>query len=168
MSYIQQIQPKGFYAGQIADSNPYSIVTKYNTDTININFGLAMFIDPTSDGYQVPTVINDILLVNAINLIIDRNRFYSNDALGNVIIGDNTAVPPGSVAAGGVLGNIAVLVESNVFAGNPCFIRFAAGAGGAILGSFRGDADGGTASPHLRWYFISQAAAGTYAKVRVT
>lgn len=165
MGYINNIEPVSYIAGQIADSNPYSIISNPNVFTAPIPFGVAMIL--TAQGYSLPTLINDITKRMAVNTIINRNKFYQNDAALNPLITGNVSVPVGSEAAGLTMGYIAVVVEESVVLGDSCFIRFASGAGGTQLGAFRASADTATAEKHTVWYYASAATAGSIAIVCV-
>jgi hypothetical protein len=172
MGYINNIEPVSFIAGQIADSNPYSIISNANTDTVSIPFGISMILDSTNQGYKLPAVSTDITNRMAVNLIINRNKFYQNDVNLNPIITGNTSVSSGSEAAGLTFGYVAVIVEQAVLLGDPCFIRFANGNGGFVQkGAFRKDSDAvssvATAAVHPTWYFASAATAGSIAIVCV-
>lgn len=57
-------------------------------------------------------------------------------------------------------GRIWVLAEGNVARFTPAFVRFASGAGGTELGSFRGDADTATAAQCDWAIFLTDATAG--------
>lgn len=166
MTYVNQINASGYYAGQIANSDPYAILTQPNTDTVVIPFGVAMIQDGTNQGYKLPSVIGDITNRMALNLIINRNSFYSYDASLNPLIGTNNSVPVGNNCAGCTLGYIAVTVEDAVLQGGQCFIRYATGTG-TQKGAFRSNADSTTAAAHPNWYYATAAAAGTIAIVRV-
>ena len=170
MGYINNIEPVSYIAGQIADSNPYSLISLPNTDTAVIYFGNAMVLDATNQGYKLPASSGDITNRMAVNTIINRNKFYQNDASLNPLITGNTSVSPGSEIAGLTKGYIAVVVEQAVTLGAPCFIRFTAH--GALLpGGFRIDADvvsaAATAAVHPSWYFASAATSGSIAIVCV-
>jgi len=167
MPYINNIQPSAYFAGQIADSNPKGQISGINATANPINFGLAMVFDPTSQGFIVPTAASDIKRQMAVNAIINRNKYYKYDVDENVVITDNSSVASGGMCNGYVQGTVAVLVEDAVQSGFPCFIRYAAGAGGTILGSFRSDDDTATAAAQPNWYFYTAAAAGTIALVHV-
>ena len=167
MGYINNIEPVSYIAGQIADYNPYSIISEPNTDTVGIPFGIAMMYDGTNQGYKLPALSTDITNRMAVNIIINRNKFYQNDVALNPLITGNTQVPSGSEAAGATMGYIAVKVEEAVTLGAPCFIRFAAGAGGTQLGAFRASADTATAAEHPQWYYASAATSGSIAIVCV-
>jgi hypothetical protein len=172
MGYINNIEPVSFIAGQIADSNPYSIISNANTYTTAIPFGIAMILDSADQGYALPAASGDITNKMAVNLIINRNKFYQNNAELNPIITGNTSVPVGSMAAGLTFGYVAVIVEQAVLLGDSCFIRFADGNGGFVQkGAFRKDSDAvssvATAAAHPTWYFASAATAGSIAIVCV-
>jgi hypothetical protein len=172
MGYINNIEPVAFIAGQLADSNPYSIISNANTYTTGIPFGVAMKLDSTDQGYDLPVSSGDITNRMAVNLIINRNKFYQNDVALNPLITGNTTVPVGSEAAGLTFGYVAVTVEQAVLLGDPCFIRFANGNGGFVQkGAFRKDADtvsaAATAAVHPTWYYASAATAGSIAIVCV-
>jgi len=172
MGYINNIEPVSYIAGQIADSNPYSIISLPNTYTTAIPFGIAMKLDATDEGYDLPTTSGGITNRMAVNLIINRNKFYQYDSALNPLITGNTQVPVGSEAAGCTFGYVAVTVEQAVSLGDPCFIRFADGNGGFVQkGAFRKDADtvsaAATAAAHPTWYYASAATAGSIAIVCV-
>jgi hypothetical protein len=168
MPYINNVQAKSFLAGQIVDSNPFSLDSMPNGETtLSIPFGIAMYIDGTTQGFKLPALITDVTNRMAVNVIINRNRFYSYDASLNPTITGNDRVAPGAWCAGLTLGYVAVTVEEAVNAGDPCFIRYAAGAGGTQLGAFRKTVDSTTAVAHPVWYYETSAALGTIALVRV-
>lgn len=167
MGYINNIEPASYLAGQIADSNPYSLISLPNTDTVSIPFGIAMVYDASNEGYKLPASSGAITNRMAVNVIINRNKFYANDANLNPLIVGNTAVPVGSEAAGATFGYIAVTVEEAVTCGAVCYIRYASGAGGTQLGAFRASADTSTAAAHPTWYYVSAATAGSIAIVCV-
>jgi len=168
MPYISNIQSQTYLAGQISDSNPFSLDSAPNAEsTLSIPFGIAMKIDSVSGGYKLPAASGDITNRMAVNVIINRNRFYSYDASLNPTITGNDRVAPGGWCAGLTLGYVAVVVEEAVNAGDPCFIRYASGAGGTQLGAFRKSADTSTAAAHPVWYYETAAAIGTIALVRV-
>lgn len=168
MAYINNVGAVSYFEGQVADSNPYSLLSLANTGSISIQFGLAMALDGTNEGYKSPVASGDITNRMAVNCIINRNKNYYLDANLNPIIGGNTEVTVGNFAAGITSGFVAVLVEEAVNLGQPCFIRYAAGTGGTKLGAFRASADTSTAAAHPTWYYASKAAAGTIAIVRVS
>lgn len=167
MGYVNNIEPVSYIAGQIADSNPYSLLSMPNTDTVSIPFGIAMCPDGTNEGYRLPAASGDITNRMAVNTIINRNKFYQNDANLNPLIVGNTSVPVGQEAAGVTFGYIAVTVEEAVNFGDICYIRYASGTGGSQLGAFRKSADTSTAAAHPTWYYASKAAANTIAIVRI-
>jgi len=65
-------------------------------------------------------------------------------------------------------GSIVVLAESDVVEGNNAFIRYAAGAGGTVIGSFRADADTTTAKEEPTIKFAESATAGSLVRVTIT
>lgn len=168
MPYINNVQAQTYLAGQISDSNPFSLDSAPNAEsTLSIPFGIAMKIDSTSGGYKLPAASGDITNRMAVNVIINRNRFYSYDSSLNPTITGNDRVAPGAWCAGLTLGYVAVVVEEAVNAGDQCFIRYASGAGGTQLGAFRKSADTSTAAAHPVWYYETGATIGSIALVRV-
>lgn len=167
MTYITNIEPASYLAGQIVNSNPYSLKGLPVTGANAIPFGIAMKIDGTTAGYQLPAASGDITNRMAVNTIINRNLFYSYNSSLQPVIGDNTSVPVGVVAEGVTSGFVAVVVEEAVNAGDICYIRYASGAGGTQLGAFRKSADTSTAAAHPVWYYESTATIGSKALVRV-
>lgn len=168
MPYINNVQAQSYLAGQVADSNPYSLDSMPNNEsTLSIPFGIAMKIDGVSEGYKLPAVIGDITNRMAVNVIINRNRFYSYDSSLNPTITGNDRVAPGGWCAGLTLGYVAVVVEEAVSAGDICYIRYASGAGGTQLGAFRKSVDSTTAAAHPVWYYETSATIGSIALVRV-
>ena len=65
-------------------------------------------------------------------------------------------------------GRIWVLAEGAVARYTPAFVRFATGAGGTELGSFRGDADTATAAQCDWAIFLTDATAGSLALVEIS
>lgn len=65
-------------------------------------------------------------------------------------------------------GRIWVTAESAVTRWTVPFVRYASGAGGTELGSFRGDADGSTAAQCPWALFITDAAAGALVLVEIS
>ena len=65
-------------------------------------------------------------------------------------------------------GSIVVLAESDVVEGANAFIRYAAGTGGTVIGSFRADADTATAKEEPTIKFAESATAGSLVRVTIT
>jgi hypothetical protein len=65
-------------------------------------------------------------------------------------------------------GRIWVLAEGAIARWTHPFVRFASGAGGTVLGSFRGDADTASAAQSLHTIALTDAAAGELVLIEVT
>lgn len=167
MTYIQNINPLSGLPGQIADSNPYVLNTLNSGESaLKIPFGAAMKMDAATGGYKLPAAAGDISNRMAVAIIGTRglNSSYIN---GVLTVGETDGVSAGNSVTGALEGVIFVQVEEAVSVGQQCFIRFASGAGGTQLGSFRASADTATAGAHPTWYYLSSASASGIAQVRV-
>lgn len=131
------LKPNVGTPGLIYDSSEGNeIVTMIATTAIP--FGAFIFM--SSDGFcSVPAVTGNVTAPNAAQrgiAISDHNKYSGN----GYDIGDAVRVLR--------RGRIWVLTDAaaNILYSSALFVRFAAGAGGAVLGAFRTDADTATAS----------------------
>ena len=171
--YIKHIQPQEYLAGQIADSNPYSTHTTTNTDVVKIPYGIAMKLDPATEGWKLPASATDVtdnpLFVSLIGLKVQP---YSYDSTLEVVINDPISIPVDRYGAGLSSGSVAVQVEEAVSEGDPVFVRFLANGTFTQLGAFRKSADNNstpapTCAQKVGWVYVKGAAAGGYAVIQV-
>jgi hypothetical protein len=170
MTYIQQVEPKSYFPGQIATSNPYSVTGGENVAPRPILMGKCVIFTPA--GYSLPVTAAEVNTSTAVSILTNNKRMVSYDANLNPIISTSDSIQSGGEMSACTLGDIAVTVEQEVQEGQPCFIRFNDYSGGLLfLGSFRADADvqssAATAAQHPTWFYLTSAAAGTTALVRV-
>lgn len=144
------------FAGQLGDIGPHDIGTFTNSVLASVPFGVAVSMDPTSgDGhFKLPAASGDLVR----NLLLGVTS--ATQAIENLGSGGGYKIN----AAVGVLkkGRVWVQVEEAVVAGDPVFVRIAAGAGGTQLGAFRKTADTASASQVLEGmqYLTSASALG--------
>ena len=148
------------FAGQLADLNDNESRSGNLEGAINIPFGIGLKKGTLDDGYIVPTLAGDICQGIAVHA-------HALDNIGLSGLSPATAgIQPGEMFTVMRRGYIWVKVEEAVVRGGPVYMRYAAGAGGTILGSFRTSADTATASlVKGATYQTSQATVGGLAQV---
>jgi hypothetical protein len=145
------------FAGQLADLNDNESRSGNLEGAINIPFGIGLKKGAADDGYIVPTLIGDICVGISVHT-------HAIDTIGLSGLSPTTAgIQPGEVFTVLRRGYIWVKVEEAVNRGDPVYMRYAAGAGGTILGSFRKSADTATASLVKGAQYMSTALAAGYA-----
>ena len=147
------------FAGQLADLNDNEAVSGNLEGAINIPFGIGLKKGAADDGYVVPSGSTDVC--NGISV-----HTHAIDNIGLSGLSPATAgIQPGEMFTVLRRGYIYVKVEEAVVRGDPVFMRYAAGAGGTILGSFRKSADTATAALVKGAQYLSTAASGGIAKI---
>lgn len=149
--------PLGF-AGQLADEAPHYVRSAVNKEASALPFGLA-FKRGAADGEALlPTAGTDKM----IGIGVHRHDVNMVGASG---WGATAGMPAGERFDLLLNGVVWVLVEEAVVENDPCFVRFAAGAGGTQKGAFRKSADTATAVIVKGARFLSSAAIGGLALV---
>jgi hypothetical protein len=173
MTYINHIEPLEYIVGQIANSNPYSLLTEVNQEIVKIPYGIAVKLDPTAGGWKLPAASTDITATQLfVTTIGTRVTPYTYDTNGNLVVTQNDGIPAARDGAAMSFGYISVTVEEAVNDGDPVFIRFLANGANTQLGSFRKSADPNatpapTAAQYAQWIYASSALAGGIALVCV-
>lgn len=148
------INQAGGQAGGIADDGRHDVVSATNP-TAATPFGAAVAYGAVDGDCKLPSSSTDKILGVA---ILEQTK---EQALGTGVVN----YPAGSLISVLKRGRINVAVENAVVAGGPVYVRFAAGAGGALLGAFRSDADTGSAVIVDGALFATSAASGGIAIV---
>ena len=144
-------------AGMLADLGNNDVVSKYDTlDSLGVAFGLGLAQGAADDQVHLPSASTDKFV--GISVLVQHKEQQLGTGLVNYKQGDMISVLR--------KGRVWVQVDSAVVAGAPVFCRFAAGSG-SVLGSFRADADTGSASQVMGSVFTSSAVAGGLAIVDI-
>ncbi len=144
------------YAGQI-DTLQLNNVTDGILDTATAAFGVPLA--RTATGVKPFTLVGDAFVGFSVRKHTQTNAY--NSTVDPVYeIGDSLAILN--------FGYIVVEAESDVVKGGNVFIRYAAGAGGTVLGSVRADADTASAVEVSTVKFAESASAGDLVRVVVT
>jgi hypothetical protein len=147
-------QPVAF-PGQLADLTFKRITTAVNKQAAAIPFGVGVT-KTTGDGnYKLPAAAGDKVYGIAVHSH-DYDQRNLTGAQGVDIDQDFNLLEEGVVY---------VKVEEAVVDGDPVFVRYASGAGGTQLGSFRKSADTATAGAVKGAIYRSSAAIGGFAVV---
>ena len=144
------------YKGQI-DTLQINNVTDAILDTAVAGFGVPLA--RTATGVKPFTLVGDAFAGIAVRKATVLNTYDSNVA-PTYAIGSSVAILN--------MGYIVVEAESAVVKGGSVFIRYAAGAGGTVLGAIRADADTATAVEVPGVIFAESASAGELVRVAVT
>jgi hypothetical protein len=154
-SYATEYTGVGF-AGQLADVGDYDAITGINEAGADVPFGVAVKQGVKDDGFANLSAGTDVVK----GVTMHRHR----DPFG---VGATGGVQDKEASALLRYGRMYVAVEQAVVAGDPVFCRFATGAGGAVRGAFRKDADTATAVlVKGAKYLTTQATIGGIAKVQ--
>lgn len=142
--------------GQMADMGPTDIVTKENTVSA-ILFGKFVSRGASDSKCIQPAAALDITDATKALGVAMAHQAIESSATGSAQYPQYSAV--------NVLkkGRVWVKVEEAVTPLDPVYVRFAAGAGGTDLGSFRMSADTATAAALAGAKFVSSAGAGELA-----
>jgi hypothetical protein len=147
------------FAGQLANNQNYRAVSGNLEGALNIPFGVGLKKGAADDGYATPTLVGDLIEGIAVHT-------HALDTIGLSGLSPATAgIQPKEMFTVLRSGEIYVLVEEAVVAHGPVYCRYAAGAGGTILGSFRTSADTATAGLVKGAKYLTSAAAGGIAKL---
>jgi hypothetical protein len=143
---------KGF-AGQIADEAPRYVASAINKVGAPIAFGIAMKKGTNDDEAVLLAATGDKLA----GISVHR---HDVNTIGSSAWASDKGIPDGDrfdLLRDGV---VYVKVEEAVVQYDNAFVRFASGAGGTVLGSFRKSADTATARAVAGAYFLASGAAG--------
>lgn len=147
------------YAGLLGEEGyPNSIRTALNEVTAGLPFGIAVKKGTADDG-----VINLSAGTDKVwGITVHR---HSVNTIGSAAWGATVGSPLNDRLDILCAGTVWVKVEEAVTPASPVFVRFASGAGGTILGSFRASADTTTALALKGARYLTSASGGGYAMV---
>lgn len=144
--------------GQLADLNNHD--TRSYAAGVDITNGRFVVMGATDGRCKLPTATGQITGGTALGISI-----YEPTRMVNWPSSVTVPYPQGSTVPVLRRGPIWVKVEEAVAPGDPVFVRFAAGAGGTALGSFRKSADTATAVQYPGAVYLDTAAANGLARV---
>ena len=144
-------------AGQLADLGNSGIVSKYDSvDALGVSFGMGLVQGTNDSEVHYPQTANDKMV--GISVLVQHKEQQLGTGIVNYKSGDLISVLR--------KGRIWVLVDGPVTASSLVYCRFAAGTG-TVLGSFRADADTGSAFLVDGASFSSSAVAGGLAIIDI-
>jgi hypothetical protein len=147
---VNEYMEKGL-AGELADIGPADIITRINTHSAAIPFGVFVTKGANQGEAVVPDASAEVTGLAGLGVVL---RSHTQPQGEGYAVGDPMAVIK--------KGRVWVPVENAVIAESAAFVRFVAGAG-EQLGAFRADADGTDAVALPGAKFASDAAAGELA-----
>lgn len=153
------INIRPFREGQLASASPKLSRSDLNETGGLIPWGRVIVLDGTTKKPRLPSATGQTVL--GISWLV---QIYENELNGN----SDSGVPNGSMFDYVAQAEIAVFVEETIVVGDPVYFRHTAnGAGKAIVGRFRNDADTNTCDlfPNSRW--IQGATAGNLAVLAI-
>lgn len=164
-SYSINIGAVGF-PGQPNDSGLHDVTTAMAVAAA-IPYGVLVVRDGTNTSGQsiagkVPAASTDITVAGSALGVAVADQARSQDPSVTL-----PTYPIQSAVPCGRFGRWYVVVEEAVNAGDQAFVRFASGAGGTQLGSFRKSADTATAAALPNAYYTAGAVLGGYAVVEL-
>lgn len=143
---------KGF-AGQLADEAPRYITSAINSVGAPIAFGIAVKKGANEDEAVLLTATGDKLA----GISVHR---HDVNTIGSSAWAADKGIPDGDRFDLLKEGVVFVKVEEAVVQGDNAFVRFATGAGGTVVGSWRKSADTATARAVVGAYFLASGALG--------
>jgi hypothetical protein len=167
--------PAAAFAGMLAGQGPHDIITMENADTASMPFGIVVAYDtssPTSDKQALLPASGGAKLAGIVCHSHDNARqFSTSDANGNTVtVGDldGTGLVPGAELAVLQVGVIWVKVQQAVVPGDRMFVCITANVVYTAIGQIgNADESSNTIDATKVGVFISSAAAGGFAKLRV-
>ncbi len=141
------------FAGQIADEAPRYIASAICKETSPCPFGLGVKKGTNEDEALLPTATGDVL----IGISVHR---HDVNTIGSSAWATAAGIPVGDRFDLLKEGVVYVKVEEAVVQGDKAYVRFASGAGGTQLGSWRKSADTATARAVNGAYYLKGAASG--------
>jgi hypothetical protein len=150
-SYLQPVA----FAGMLGDLSFKRVATGVNKQGTAIPFGVAVTKAAGDGNYDLPNIAGD----KVYGIVLHSHDYDQRDLTG--VQGVPVDVDFNLLEEGVAY----VKVEEAVADGDPVYVRFAAGAGGAQLGAFRKSADTATAGLVKGGKFRSSAAIGGIAQV---
>ncbi len=145
--------PGAAFAGQLIDEAPRHLVSAILKEVAATPFGLAFKKGTNEDEVLLPTATGDVLTGIGVHT-------HDVNTIGSTGWPATAGIPSGDRFNLLKTGVVAVKLEEAVVQGDKAFVRFAAGAGGTQLGSWRKSADTATARAVNGAYFLKGGATG--------
>ena len=144
--------------GQVADLN--NVDMRSYAAGVDITNGRFVVMGAADGRCKLPTATGQITGGTALGIAV-----YDPMKMPNWPAGTTVPYPQGTTVPVIRKGVVWVKVEEAVAPGDPVFIRFASGAGGTALGSFRKSADTATAVQYPGAVYLDTAGANGFARV---
>ncbi|SRR6266540_1005671 len=142
------------YAGQLADEGPRYIGSAINKASAAIAFGIAVKKGTNDDEAVLLAATGDKLAGIAVHR-------HDVNTIGSSGWASDKGIPDGDRFDLLRSGVVYVKVEEAVVQYDNAFVRFASGAGGTVIGSWRKSADTATARAVVGAYFLKSGASGS-------
>lgn len=147
------------FAGQIADEAPRYVRSAVNKEASAIPFGLAFKRGAADGEVLLPTASTDKI----VGIGVHR---HDVNTIGSSGWGTDAGIPTGERFDLLSEGVVFVKVEEPVVENDPCFVRYASGAGGTQKGAFRKSADTNTAVQVKGARYLASGSSGAIVPVQ--